>query len=94
MPVFFRLFEKLHRRNDKSLSMLSMRGYNTCVKPIQTERRPVMEKEEVKTAQQAMDEEKSRPSGPDLPEDFYYSLLDLPACKAYGYCDDCGRCER
>ncbi len=49
---------------------------------------------EVKTAQQIIDEKKSGPKGPDLPEDFYYSILNLPACKAYGYCDDCGRCER
>lgn len=51
-------------------------------------------KEEVRTVQQIIDEEKSRPKGPDLPEDFYIQLLNLPACKAYGYCDDCGRCER
>ena len=30
----------------------------------------------------------------ELPEDFWQSLLDLPACKRFGYCDDCGRCER
>ena len=53
-----------------------------------------MEKEEPRTAQQVIDEEKSRQNSPDLPEDFYYSILNLPACKAYGYCDDCGRCER
>lgn len=53
-----------------------------------------MEDQEVKTADQAAEEEKSRTKSPDLPEDFYYSILNLPACKAYGYCDDCGRCER
>ena len=52
------------------------------------------EKQEVKTAQQVIEEEKSRPKGPDLPEDFYLSILNLPACKSMGYCDDCGRCER
>ena len=53
-----------------------------------------MEEQEAKTAKQTADEEKSAANGPDLPEDFYYSILNLPACKAYGYCDDCGRCER
>ena len=59
------------------------------------ERRLTMaDTQEVKTAAQIIEEEKSRPKGPDLPEDFYMSLLNLPACKSMGYCDDCGRCER
>ncbi len=52
------------------------------------------EKTEVRTVQNAIEEEKSEPSSPDLPEDFYLSILNLPACKSLGYCDDCGRCER
>ena len=52
------------------------------------------EQQEARTAQQVIEEEKSRQTSPDLPEDFYLSILNLPACKSMGYCDDCGRCER
>lgn len=31
---------------------------------------------------------------PELPNDFFQALLNLPACKTQGYCDNCGRCER
>ena len=31
---------------------------------------------------------------PRLSMDFFAELLDLPACKKYGVCDNCGRCER
>jgi len=30
---------------------------------------------------------------PMLSEDFFYELLNPPACKSKGYCDNCGRCE-
>ncbi len=53
-----------------------------------------MQDEKVKTAQDIIDEEKNKAPQPELPEEFYMSLLNLPACKSMGYCDDCGRCER
>lgn len=31
---------------------------------------------------------------PSLPNHFFAQLLNLPACKAKGRCNDCGRCER
>ena len=53
-----------------------------------------MQDTEKKTAQDIIDEEKNKEQkGPDLSEDFYMSLLGLPACKSQGFCDDCGRCE-
>lgn len=30
---------------------------------------------------------------PSLTEDFYRTLLDLPACAVTRICDNCGRCE-
>jgi len=53
-----------------------------------------MQEKEVKTAEAIIQEEKDRHDTPELPPEFYQSLLNLPACKALGYCDDCGRCER
>lgn len=31
---------------------------------------------------------------PALPPEFYMQLLNLPACKISGKCDNCGRCSR
>lgn len=32
-------------------------------------------------------------AAPLLSEDFFAKLLNLPACKSKGCCDNCGRCE-
>lgn len=29
-----------------------------------------------------------------LSAEYFQRLLNLPACKSKGYCDNCGRCER
>ena len=55
-----------------------------------------MQDSKQRTAQDIIDEEKKNEGQktPELPPEFYMSLLNLPACKSLGYCDDCGRCER
>ena len=53
-----------------------------------------MPDENVKTAQEIIEEAKKAPKTPQLSEEFFQELLNLPACKRFGYCDDCGRCER
>ncbi len=30
---------------------------------------------------------------PSLPPDYFLELIDAPACRTKGYCDNCGRCE-
>ena len=52
------------------------------------------ENSEVKTAQEIIEEAKNAPKPPQLSEEFFQELLNLPACKRFGYCDDCGRCDR
>ena len=34
------------------------------------------------------------PEPPALSSEFFAQLLNLPACKAKGRCNNCGRCER
>lgn len=31
---------------------------------------------------------------PRLSTEDFFKILNLPACKSKGYCDNCGRCER
>lgn len=33
-------------------------------------------------------------STPKLSTEDFFKILNLPACKSKGYCDNCGRCER
>lgn len=46
--------------------------------------------EKAKPAVSAQDNSEKR----QLPASYFQELLELPACKSKGCCDDCGKCER
>lgn len=37
--------------------------------------------------------EESREQAPQLPLEFWRSLVDQPGCQTTGVCNECGRCE-